>query len=664
MRKNQIAGQFFRRSHTMKKQQRIQSTFLLLSLSLPLFAGCSKADKYDGLDALVAATHQNSLVAREKERKDTVAANKYWIAGPWGDTLWSLNALYQNEKTDEANARLLKNAQAFLAANTKEGAPAVFLPEKFSATSPWTYFSLPDYVRILCLFRAENTKFPGRLKPETEAAMKAALWIWVKGGSKVADTTPDNLQILLGTENHDLTRRPSYYLVDSVLKDDPDYNKRLYDDGKTAAEHYAAYNSFFQKWATWRAEHGLWTEVGSDNYQKYSYPSLFNLAELSPDATVRKQFTMLLDLCFIEEAQISVDGRRGGGRSRADYESGKNHFETYKNLLYAPKGKVATTTHTATIETSEYQLPAAAIALRFLEFPAAQPFEIKNRVLGQGIEEGGGGNRLSADSALVNYAWRTPNLILGSTLQNPALANADGTHGYVGISRQKRWCGVIFQNEDFSAIYPEVEKLPTGGRAQHPFWSVQHQNVLLVQRITPDEKKLGSYNTGRMGVRFDGKAMNRVEHDGWIFVQKDQGYTAVRFLDGGYTWNEAGDLAMPKDFDLNKSSTRLIFITGDLETNGDFNKFQASVIGTSIETSPDLIKVGDGITGSKIDFYLFNPQKPAAFLLPKINGETLDLRPKQSFSSPYLNGNFGDGRIAVTVGPIKRVYDFEKSIIE
>ena len=663
----------------MKKNQRIPSTFLLLSLSLPLFAGCSKADKsddldrtaqpiplksatssnkYDGLDALVAATHRASLVAREKERKETLS-KKSWPDGPWGDTLWSLNALYQNEKTDEANARLLKNAQAFLAFTAAEGAPTVFLPEKLSDKSPWAYFALPDYVRILCLFRAENTKYPGRLKPQTEAAMKAALWVWAKGSSKVADTTPDNFQILLGTENHDLTLRPSYYLVASVLKDDPDYNKRLYDDGKTAAEHYTAYNSFFQKWATWRVEHGLWTEVGSDTYQKYAYPSLFNLADLSPDETVRKQFTMFLDLCFIEEAQISVDGRRGGGRSRAGY--GENNFEAYKNMLYAPAGKVATTSHSAIIETSDYQLPAAAIALRFLEFPAAQPFEIEDRVLGQGFE-GKGFQQISADSTLVNYAWRTPHLILGSTLQDPALANADGTQGYLGISKQNRWCGVVFQNEDFSAIYPQLEKLP-GGRPQHPFWSVQYQNVMLVQRITPD-KKLGSYNTGSMGVRFEGKAMNRVEHDGWIFVEKDQGYVAVRFLDGGYEWNETNDVARPRDFDRNKSSTRIIFITGDMETNGDFNKFQASVVATSVEARPDIVKVRGGVAGSKIDFYPFNPQKPAKFQLPKINGEVLDLRPKQSFKSPYLNGNFGDGRISITVGPIKHVYDFEKSRIE
>ena len=63
---------------------------------------------------------------------------------------------------------------------------------------------------------------------------------------------------------------------------------------------------------------------------------------------------MLMDVAFVEEAQISVHGRRGGGRSRAHYG---NAFESYKNLLYAPEGKPAGSSHSKVIETSRYQLP-------------------------------------------------------------------------------------------------------------------------------------------------------------------------------------------------------------------------------------------------------------------------------------------------------------------
>ena len=158
--------------------------------------------------------------------------------------------------------------------------------------------------------------------------------------------------------------------------------------------------------------------------------------------------------------------------------------------------------------------------------------------------------------------------------------------------------------------------------------------------------------------------MDMVESDGWIFVEKGNGYAGVRFLDSGYEWNENEDLAIPKDYDFGRSDSRFIFITGDSENHGDFEKFQEKVITTSIETRPDLIKIRGGISGGKIDFYPYDPKKAADFILPKIDGEPINLRPQQTFWSPYLRSEFGNGRISVKVGPISQVYDFEKSKIE
>jgi hypothetical protein len=636
---------------------RLPALSALFALLTPLLTAEEPSGKYSSLATLVAQTHVRSLETRKKQRL-AIIARKPWPGGPWGDTLWALAALYQGEKTAEANSILLKNAKTFTDASaTTEG--ATFLPEDLPKQSPWAYFALPDYVRILCLFRKDSPHFPGRLTAETEAAMKAALWLWAKSESRAADATPENLLVLHGTENHDLTLRPNYYLIASVLKDDPAYATLKYDDGKTPAEHFAAYNSFFRKWAAERAKYGLWVEIGADTYQKYSYPALFNLADLPPDPIIKKQFHMLLDLAFIEEAQISVHGRRGGGRSRAGY--GKNSFEAYKNLLYAPEGKPAGSSHSSVIETGAYQLPAAAIALRNIEFPAKEPFVISNRVLGE-LEEGEG-HRLAADSALVNYAWRTPSLLLGSTLQNPALAFPDGTLRYSGISRQDRWCGVIFQNENFSAIYPELQKLP-GGRAQHPFWSFQHENVLLIQRILPDRNKLGSYNTGWIGIRVSGKDMEMAERDGWIFVEKGHGYAAVRFLDSDYNWDDTGRLAIPKAHDMKTSASRIAMITGDLETHGDFGKFQETILATPITVSPEAVTIRGGIAGADIRFPSYDPRQPAAFTLPETNGKPLDLRTANTFLSPYLRGKFGSPRISVKVGPIRQTYDFAKSVIE
>ncbi|MEO6740768.1 MAG: hypothetical protein ABIP20_10980, partial [Chthoniobacteraceae bacterium] len=357
-------------------------------------------------EKLVTESQVASLKLRQDALRKTIAKDMCFPVGTWGDNLWCLAALYLNEKGDEANARLLKRAKDYIASNPANSPRT--LPEA-PGNLPWTFFSVTDYVRTLCLFHSKSPHFPGRLKPETEAAMKEALWLWVRGESRLADVGMDDLLLLLGTENHDLNRRPSYYLITALLKDDPAYCDRKLTDGHTVAEHADAYTAFYREWPRKRAETGLWVEVGSNGYQKYSWPGLFNLHELSPDSVIRKRFGLLIDLAFIEEEQISVHGRRGGGRSRA--YPGANAFESYKNLFYATIGRPGGSSHSRVIETCRYQLPPEAIFLRYSAFPAAQPFVIRNRVLGElesprSDEETG--QRLAADSALVNYGYRAP----------------------------------------------------------------------------------------------------------------------------------------------------------------------------------------------------------------------------------------------------------------
>ncbi|MEO0586026.1 MAG: hypothetical protein AAF078_00140, partial [Planctomycetota bacterium] len=277
------------------------------------------ADRFADYEALVEQTHRDSLATRQRVLRETIAKNSFWIDGNWGDVLWCLSALYLDERTDEANERLLRQATVYIEAMRAQETDTAFRPEQKSPKSPWGYFALIDYLRILHLFHASSEHYPGRLDRETEAAMKEALWQLIKTKSRVADAALDKLLVTHGTENHDLTLRPQYYLAAALFRDDPAFSSRTYDDGHTAEEHYAAYNAYFRAWPRQRVMVGLWLEMGSDTYQKYSWPALFNLHELSPDPVVREQFGMLLDVALVEEAQVSIRGRRGGGRSRAGY---------------------------------------------------------------------------------------------------------------------------------------------------------------------------------------------------------------------------------------------------------------------------------------------------------------------------------------------------------
>lgn len=626
---------------------------------MPLLCGSlallhAEESKQISVEQLVAQTHAASLKLREAALRKTIAKDTCFPAGVWGDNLWCLAALYLNEKTDLANARLLKQAKEYIA---RKPASAHLTSPEDPGDLPWSFFSVTDYVRTLCLFHAKSPHFPGRLKPETEAAMKEALWLWVSDESRLADVGTNDLFLLLGTENHDLNRRPAYYLVTALLRDDPAYRDRKLADGHTTAEHAAAYTAFYREWPRRRAQTGLWVEVGSNTYQKYSWPSLFNLHELAPDPVVRHRFGLLLDLAFIEEAQISVKGQRGGGISRGDY--GPNSFAGYKNLLFAVPGKPAGSSHSRVIETSRYQLPPEAILLAKRTFPAAEAFEIRNRVLGKlatdkSAEEHG--QRIDPDSALVNYAYRTPHYLLGCTLLNPTLE-------YSGISNQKRACGMLFDDpasDEICSVHSIIEHGP-GGRPQRSFWSIQNKNVLILQRIPPGDKSHpGSYNTRAVGIGFDGKALQKVEREGWIFASNGKAFVGVKFLDGAYKWDAKQTIATPANFNNATDKSRILLHAGDIASHGSFDKFKADVLASRLNVTPDKVDYEFGPAANRLEVTRYDPKAFDRFTLPLINGQPVDLRPPQTYQSPYLNGDFNRDKVTVTVGPMKRVLNFSE----
>ncbi len=626
----------------------------------------ARVDEFTGYEKVVQETHEDSLALRQKVLRETVAKDEYWIKGNWGETIWCLAALYSNQKVDKVNQDLLENANAFLEA-VKSLKDQAFRPETSKKLPwPWAYFALTDYTRILCMFHSGSPHYPGRLRPETESAMKESLWLLVKSKSKVKDASLDQLLVHHGTENHDLTLRPNYYLIASVLKDDPAFKGRKYDDGKTAAEHYEAYNEYFREWPRKRAMIGMWFEMGSDTYQKYSWPALFNLHELSPDPLVRKRFGMLLDIALVEEAQVSVRGRRGGGRNRAKY--GKNSFESYKNLLYAPDNAGAGSSHSKVIETSKYQAPAAAIMLRKMAFPSEKPFLIRNRVPGEMHPDplvattDDERNSYVEDSALVNYVLRTQHYVLGCTLQNPALSmERDGKAvlKYSGISRQNRWSGILFddpEDEEVCAVFPEIEKT-RGGRPQHPHWSFQYENVLFMQRIAPGRGGMGSYSTGRMGIRFHGSKLQKTEKDGWIFASNGKAFSAVKCLDGVHEWDESSEVASPANHKPD-AATRFLMHAGDVSSYKSFDEFKKAIIGNTLKVDKDRIEYSPFHGGPRLECFRYDVKAHETFKLPRVNGEPVELRPEMTYNSRYLKGRFGDDKVTVTVGPVKRVYDF------
>ncbi len=135
---------------------------------------------------------------------------------------------------------------------------------------------------------------------------------------------------------------------------------------------------------------------------------------------------------------------------------------------------------------------------------------------------------------------------------------------------------------------PAVIEHDRGGRPQHPFWSVQHENVLILQRIAPD-KLMGSYSTGTVGIGFTGKALKKVEKDGWIFASNGKAFIGVKFLDGVYQWDQNHEVAIPAHFKAATDPSRILLHSGDIISDGTFEKFQATVLTNPLKVSANQV---------------------------------------------------------------------------
>lgn len=179
----------------------------------------------------------------------------------------------------------------------------------------------------------------------------------------------------------------------------------------------------------------------------------------------------------------------------------------------------------------------------------------------------------------------------------PDLKTSAPTSKYAWISRQNRACGMLFDDPasgGICAVYP-VNEHKGGDRPQHSFWCVQHGNVLILQRIAPLGRSLrGSYNTGAVGIGFGGKALQLVVEGGWIFASNGRAFVRVKFLDGGYQWDEKRALATPANFNKTTDKSRIPLHAGDIASDGSFDRFRAAVLACRLKVTPDQVDYQSG----------------------------------------------------------------------
>ena len=382
------------------------------------------------------------------------------------------------------------------------------------------------------------------------------------------------------------------------------------------------------KWLEARALKGLWIEMGA-GYAKYSYPGILALYVGAEDPQVRRRAEMFLDLSFIEEAQISCGNMRGGGKSRAGLQpvSGIGHILP---VLYGEgvpfPGHMGL--HEAVI--SGYRPPMEAMLIRKQYELPETPIIIANRRPGEVDAEGA----LKADSALVNYGYKTRHFLLGSILRAPLTKTSP-------LFGQNLRSSLLFASGE--GIYPNPVSV---GRYSDPYYSFQHEHVLVLQ------KNKEAKNTS-VGIYVKPKA-KKVERDGWVFVDDGQAYGAIRVLEGGYHWDDKEANVLP---DLEFAP--MLIQGGDVDGFGSFDQFMAAVLGNTITWDGEKVEYA-GPNQTRIEFFSRSSGK-----LPRVAGRDYTFLPAAAYESPFLNSKAGTSTatVTVTVGPLKTVYDFENSEI-
>lgn len=273
------------------------------------------------------------------------------------------------------------------------------------------------------------------------------------------------------------------------------------------------------------------------------------------------------------------------------------------------------------------------------------------------------------DEANARILKRAKEFIASAPENVPALSPADPKGGaailkYAGISRQIRACGLLFDDpsaKTISQVFPVVEH-PGGGRSQHSFWSAQHENALVIQRIAKSGRStLGSYNTGKISMCFEGADLTKSEGDGRIFATIGKAFVVVKFLDGGHTWDVAETMANPAHFTDPGDTGRILIHAGDLTSHPSFEAFCKSVRSHTLTVTADNVDCRYGRNNDRIEMTRYDVASPANFTLPLINGSAIDLHPEAVYESPFLKVGIWRQPIHREHRSFKRVMDFGKT---
>lgn len=546
----------------------------------------------------------------------------------WNRLDFAISALSLNQSIPEANAAVQQAAARSLRENLRTDVRKD-VEDRF-------HWLMPLYHRACGLFGPNGRRSPGRLPSAATDAVLEAAWPWALTRSRLESADPTKPWHIWGSENHDAMRDCSCWAIAAMAKEHPAYAERRYADGATPAEQYAAWTAFLKAELRERLRKGLFVEINSPGYVKYTLQTVYNYVDLSPDPGLRALAESVLTLWWADWAQEQLNSVRGGASCRA-YQLGcrKATSDSAASMAWYYFG-IGTPRNAhpglMCMATSAYRPPPVVYDLA-LDTQGRGTYVSRSRrpglnLLPQPTKLPKGTYALDPDhGGILRYTYCTPDFVMGCLMT--------GRHprtSWSAISSQNRWCGVIFAGHPDARLFPQCEGL-RNGKTYNQYWCVQDKGVLIVQKLPP---RTHSHQAGPMRVWVH-ESLHREIHGPWVIVEAKGAFAAIRPAVGTLTWQpeEGGGWLVCSD-DLAPVVIDVVRKT----QSPDVQTVRQALDKAEFEGGGERLSYrGMGSTTLLL--------LDAAAELPEVDGRPVDVEPAFTFDSPFIKQAWNSDHIII-----------------
>lgn len=560
--------------------------------------------------------------------------------------LFAMRACELNEQLDEANDALQELCGYHL-------------------DRPKTFFEIHSFpgacdalARLYIFYGPNGTKKAGLLTPETVAILEKTMWEWAneKADIKDAEFRESQTWWIENSENHHAQHFTTCWAFSRILKNVPGYQDKPFKDGRTPAEHYAAWTEYLKEYIRQRVRKGMLIEIESPSYASATLKSMVAFYDFAEDPVLKQLAGDFLTLYWVLWAETQIDAVEGGAKTRVYAKAAKRSGGFIRRAAWYLIGEGAPDFFHASMlpfVTSTWRVPDVVFQVAY-GWPEFAPYEIRQRRIGLAVSgyTSPPHYRMKTDfGGILRYSYVTADFIMG-TLMLEARPSSD----WAAISSQNRWDGVIFAGDPDARIYPAPHNAG-GASILNGLWSVQSKGAMVSQCLTPRQVGAAGSVAGAGAaedwrVFFSSAGLSQPVREGrWIFVEAPQAYAGVCVVEG------AAEFGTPDRFGswlvCERIDSPVIIEAGRKDDYQSFAAFREAVLKREITFKESVLNYRT-LAGDLLTFYADQSR------LPEINGSPVDLVPDRVLDSPFVRSEWDSGVVAIRYGEDEKLLNFNE----